>query len=118
MGERDTGPICWWQTRWFVALAALAATIPLLWPTVPPLVDLPGHMGRYRVQLAIGSNPWLGEWYDFHWQLIGNLGIDLLVIPLAKLFGLELAVKLIVMAIPALIVTGLLWIAQIGRAHV
>jgi hypothetical protein len=102
----------WWQTRWFVIAAALAATIPLLWPTIPPLVDLPGHMGRYRVQLAIGSNPWLGHWYDFHWQLIGNLGIDLLVVPLAKLFGLELAVKLIVIAIPVLIVTGLLWIAR------
>ena len=102
----------WWQTRLFVAAMALAATIPLWWPTIPPLVDLPGHMGRYRVQLAIGSHPALGSWYDFHWQLIGNLGIDLLVIPLAKLFGLELAVKLIVLTIPALIVAGLLWIAR------
>ena len=102
----------WWQTRWFVAAAVLAATVPLWWPTIPPLVDLPGHMGRYRVQLALGSDPQLARWYDFHWQLIGNLGIDLLVVPLARLLGLEAAVKLIVMAIPALIVAGLLWIAR------
>jgi hypothetical protein len=102
----------WWQTRTFVAVMALAACLPLLWPDIPPLVDLPGHMGRYRVQLAIDSYPHLARWYDFRWQLIGNLGIDLLVIPLEKLFGLELAVKLIVLLIPPLTVSGLLWIAR------
>ena len=102
----------WWQGRAFVVAVALAAMIPLLWPTVPPLVDLPGHMGRYRVQLSIDANPWLNGWYDFQWQLIGNLGVDLLIIPLAKVFGLELAVKLIVLTIPTLTVGGLLWIAR------
>jgi hypothetical protein len=112
MARGTTTELHWWQTRTFVACVALASIIPLLWPEVPPLVDLPGHMGRYRVQLAIGDNPWLSQWYDFRWQLIGNLGIDLLIVPLAPIFGLQLAVKLIVMAIPALTVTGLLWIAR------
>jgi len=102
----------WWQTRLFVIAATLIAIIPLLRPDIPPLVDLPGHMGRYRVQLSLADNPFLKEWYDFNWSLIGNLGIDLLIIPMAKLFGLELGVKLIVMAIPALTVSGLLWIAR------
>ncbi|MEI9853065.1 MAG: hypothetical protein WDN24_21965 [Sphingomonas sp.] len=102
----------WWQTRWFVIFAALVAMVPLVWPDIPPLVDMPGHMGRYRVQLAHGQYPWLLDWYDFGWSLIGNLGVDLLVVPLSKLFGLELAVKLIVITIPALTVTGLLWIAR------
>ncbi len=111
MGD-EGGRLHWWQTRTFVVLLALASTIPLLWPDIPPLVDLPGHMGRYRVELAIAQHPELGQWYDFRWSLIGNLGIDLLVLPLAPLFGLELAVKLIVIAIPALTVAGLLWIAR------
>jgi hypothetical protein len=102
----------WWQTRLFVALLALASTIPLLWPDIPPLVDLPGHLGRYRVQMAIDGAPHLREWYAFRWALIGNLGIDLLVVPLERLVGLELAVKLIVITIPALTVAGLLWIAR------
>ncbi|WP_375380685.1 hypothetical protein [uncultured Sphingomonas sp.] len=110
--SRLEGRPYWWQTRRFVAVMALLAIVPLLRPVIPPLVDLPGHMGRYRVQLSIADQPWLANWYDFHWQLIGNLGLDLAVIPMAKLFGLELGVKLIVMAIPALIVTGLLWIAR------
>ncbi len=102
----------WWQTRWFVLAAALVAIVPLLWPDIPPLVDLPGHMGRYRVQLDRNIYPWFNDWYNFDWELIGNLGVDLAIIPLAKIFGLELAVKLIVISIPALTVTGLLWIAR------
>ena len=102
----------WWQTRWFVLGATLLAILPLVWPDIPPLVDLPGHMGRYRVQLEHGAHPWLSDWYYFEWSLIGNLGVDLLVIPLAKIFGLELAVKLIVMSIPAMTVAGLLWISR------
>jgi hypothetical protein len=111
--DQSGAPLRWWQTRTFVALATLIAIVPLLWPEIPPLVDLPGHMGRYRVQLtALDQAPWLAEWYNFEWSLIGNLGIDLLVVPFAKLFGLELGVKLIVMTIPALTVAGLLWIAR------
>lgn len=110
--QEDTATLHWWQTRMFVAVAALVSAIPLLWPEIPPLVDLPGHMGRYRVQLDRDAYPWLAEWYRFNWSLIGNLGLDLLIIPLAPIFGLELAVKLIVLTIPPLIVTGLLWIAR------
>lgn len=102
----------WWQTRCFVALATFMAIVPLLWPDIPPLVDLPGHMGRYRVQLDYAQYPHLHDWYNFNWSLMGNLGVDLLVIPLSKLFGLELAVKLIVITIPAMTVAGLLMIAR------
>lgn len=102
----------WWQTRWFVLAAAMLSAVPLLWPTVPPLVDLPGHMGRYRVEIDIANHAWLANWYSFKWSLIGNLGLDLLIIPLSKIFGLELAVKLIVLTIPPLTVFGLLWIAR------
>lgn len=102
----------WWQTRRFVVAMAVLSMIPLLWPDIPPLVDLPGHMGRYRVQLDLHTYPWLTDWYDFHWQLIGNLGIDLLVEILSPIFGLELSVKLIVLSIPPLIVVGLLWISR------
>lgn len=103
----------WWQTRWFVLFATLVATLPLLWPDIPPLVDLPGHMGRYRVQFTYEQVPWLREWYDFRWQLMGNLGLDLAIIPLVKLgLSLELAVKLIVLTIPAMTVAGFLMIAR------
>ena len=86
--------------------------VPLLYPPIPPLVDLLGHMGRYRVEVDLATSPWLSRYYGFHWAAIGNLGVDVLILPLSKLFGLELAVKLIVLAIPPLTVAGFLWVAR------
>jgi hypothetical protein len=102
----------WWESRLCLALVVMATMLPLIYPPVPPLVDLLGHMGRYRVELDLNHSTWLQRYYDFHWAAIGNLGVDLLVIPLGKLFGLEPAVKLIVLAIPPLTAAGFLWVAR------
>lgn len=90
----------------------LLSIVPLLGPAIPPMPDLLGHMGRYRVELDLASSPFLQAYYSFDWAMIGNLGVDLLIVPMAKLFGLELGVKLIVMAIPPLTVAGFLWVAR------
>src|SRR3546814_4518045 len=65
-----------------------------------------------RSHLDLVDSPALQQYYRFEWALIGNLGIDLLIVPLSKLFGLELAVKLIVLLIPSLTVAGFLWVAR------
>lgn len=104
----------WWSTRSFAFAMILIAAVPLLIPAIPPLVDLPGHIGRYAVELAPPSSP-LHRYYHFEWAMIGNLGIDLLIVPLSKIFGLELSVKLIVLTIPPLTVAGLLLVAR--EAH-
>ena len=102
----------WWERRETVIALVLVSIVPLLWPPFPPLVDLPGHMGRYAVQLGYDQSPVLRGWYGFKWALIGNLGVDLAIVPLAKLFGIELAAKLIVIVTVALTGGGLLWIAR------
>jgi hypothetical protein len=86
----------------FILLCVVISVIPLLLPTLPPLTDLLGHIGRYRVQLDLASDPLLQRFYGFEWALIGNLGVDLLVQVIGPLIGLEPAVKLIVIAIVAL----------------
>lgn len=103
-------PKNWWETRLMVILAIAASMVPLFYPPIPPLVDLLGHMGRYRVE--IGGSPWLDRYYSIDWALIGNLGGDLVIMALAPVFGLELAVKLLVLVIPALTVAGFLWVAR------
>ncbi len=105
-------PAGWWEQRWFLVLVTALAAVPLLYPPIPPLVDLFGHMGRYRVELDLGHSPWLQHYYGYHWAAIGNLGVDLLVMPLGQLIGLEPAVKLIVLAIPPLTAAGFLWVAR------
>jgi hypothetical protein len=105
-------PRPWWETRAFVIAMVLLAAVPLLYPPVPPLVDLLGHMGRYRVQLDLDTSPTLQAFYSFEWSIMGNLGVDLLVAALAPLISLEPAVKLIIITIPMMTVGGMLWVAR------
>lgn len=108
---------CWWERRWFALAAVLLSALPLLSPALPPLLDLPGHMARYRVMLDGGASP-LAPWYDFHWRFVGYLGVDLLVAWLAPWFGLEAVVKAIVIAIPMLTATGVLWLSREAHGRV
>lgn len=101
-----------------IALIALAATLPLLIPSFPPLIDLGGHLGRYAVQVDGGASADLGQWYSFRWALLPNLGVDLLVQCLAPLMGLEPAVKLIIAGSAALWATGLLLLSRAAHGRV
>lgn len=111
-GAERADPLRWWQTWWGAGAIALFCALPLLWPQVPPLVDLPGHMAAFRVELDLAHSPFLQRYYTLHWAVIGNLGLNLLVIPLSKLFGLELAVKLIMLTVPPMTAAGFLWVAR------
>jgi len=110
-----TPPQGWWTSSGYIAFLALISIAPLIGPKVPPLIDLMGHMGRYRVELADPTSPLLTRYFSFRWALMGNLGVDVLIVPMSKIFGLELGVKLLVMAVPPLTVTGLMLIAR--EAH-
>ena len=96
-------------------LLVAAFALPVFAATVPPLVDLPAHVGRYRVRLDLNASPFLHHWYDFHWRLVPNLGVDLIVQALAPALGLERTVKLIAASIPPLTAAGFLWTAK--EAH-
>jgi hypothetical protein len=110
--EAARHPFQWWEYRWTVTALVLLSAIPLLWPDIPPLVDLPGHMGRYRVQLDLANSPELQAFYTFDWAIIGNLGVDLIVQAFGPAFGIEPVVKAVVLVIPMLTVAGLLWVAR------
>ncbi|WP_221792397.1 hypothetical protein [Aquisediminimonas sediminicola] len=105
----------YWQSRPYGLLLTLLSGLPFWWPALPPLVDLMGHMGRYRIQLGIDSSTFFQHYYDVHWSLIANLGVDVLMQTFAPIFGLEPLIKAIVIAIPMMTVAGLLWIAR--EAH-
>lgn len=113
-----TRPLDWLSHRLTPWVLALALAIPLLWPSLPPLTDLYGHIGRYRIQLDAGSTPSLAANFAFAWHLTGNLGVDLAIVPLAPLLGLEPAVKLITLLVPVLAAFGLLSIAKQVHGHI
>jgi len=93
-------------------LVVLVSCVPLLYPPIPPLVDLLGHMGRFSVALDLSHSAALQRYYEFHWAPIGNLGVDILVRALAPALGVEAATKLVILAIPPLTVAGFLWVAR------
>jgi hypothetical protein len=105
-------PKPWWETRWFALAAVLLSAVPLLWPAVPPLNDMPGHLGRYHVAASLADSPWLQRHWLYVWRPIGNLGVDLLVMPLIPLLGVEPAAKLVVVLIPPLTVASLIWLSR------
>lgn len=98
------------RRRWIAALA-LVSVLPFLFVRIPPLTDVPGHIGRYAVELAPSGSPML-RYFAFHWVPAPNLAADLLVIPLAPLMGLVPAVWLLCAIVPVLIVSGLLMLAR------
>lgn len=102
----------WWERRTACVALVLVGLVPLLWPALPPLTDLPGHMGRWHISMDIGKSAPLAHYYAFAWEPVGNLGMDLLVPALAAVLPFELAAKIGVMIIPAVTMAGMLWVAR------
>jgi hypothetical protein len=80
--------------RWLVALLAILVLIPVMSVRTAPLADYVNHLGRMEVLATLDGNPLLRRFYDVHWQVIPNLAMDVLVPPLARLLGVELAGRL------------------------
>ena len=114
-----TSPSCpnaqarpWWEQRNFLLVLLLIGLTPLFWPALPPLSDLPGHMGRWHIAISISRSAALASYYTFTWAPVGNLGMDLLVPALTAVMPFETAVKIGVILIPTLTMVGLIWTAS------
>jgi hypothetical protein len=97
----------WWTSSalWFAM--GLTTAIPFFFVDVPPLTDLPNHIARYYVFLNTDHSPFLSNYYNVHWELIGNLGIDIVVRAIGPFLGAELATRIAVGIIPPLTVAGI-----------
>jgi hypothetical protein len=69
---------------------------PLLWATVPPLVDYPNHLARMWILAQNGALPELASNYSVAWRLLPNLGMDLVVPALAQIMPVEIAGRLFI----------------------
>jgi hypothetical protein len=88
--------------------------LPVAVTQIPPLSDLLGHMGRYHIQTELAHSALLRRNWAFEWALIGNLGVDLIIMPLSAVLGLERAVWLVAMLLPPMFAWGLI---RLTRAH-
>ena len=87
---------------WLAAALALLACLPVLAAVRPQMTDYPSHLARYYIMLDAGRSEWLARYYSFKWSWSGNLGVDLLMWPMARVFGLEMAGRIIAATIPPL----------------
>ena len=90
-----------------IVLLCLAAGLPGLLARYPQMTDYPAHLARWHIMIDGGATPELARYYAFKWAWSGNLGVDILIRPLASLVGLEAAGRLFVIVIPMLIAGGL-----------
>ncbi len=88
-----------------LAIVCLMLVAPLLLVDVPPLADYPNHLAR-MVVLANPTDPDLARFYEPHWAIIPDLGIDLLVPPLLHLLPVHVAGRLAIAVIVLLPVLG------------
>jgi hypothetical protein len=103
----------WWETRWCIAFALLLAAVPLLWPAIPPLTDVPAALAHYRGMLNAGAGP--GAWCLAHGR---PCEVDLIVASLAPLIGLVPAVKAIIVTVPVIAAAGMLWLSREAHGRV
>jgi hypothetical protein len=98
-------------------LAALAA-LPFAFAVHPQMADYPSHLARYHVMLNGADSPFLRQYYSFDWALRGNLGVDLLMVPLGQMLGTERAAWLIALLLPVLVGLGIVAVAWTLRARI
>ena len=84
-------------------------TVPLFSTVLPPLFDYPNHLARLYL-LTEGGN----AFYAVRWELLPNLAQDLMVPPLVGLMPLELASKLFLVVVFALIAGGTIWLNRVA----
>jgi hypothetical protein len=102
----------WWDRPATVAAAMGLSVLPLLLTPLPPLRDLPGHMGRYYVSLQLKHSEALRQNWEFDWSIIPNLGFDLVVVPLAQVMGLQPATWLLTALLAPLMILGFFRVAR------
>lgn len=97
----------WWESPRLWLAMAVVSVVPFVFVEIPPLTDMPNHVARYHIFLNLKNSAFLQQFYSVRWSLVGNLGIDLLVLGLGPWLGAELAARTAVAAIPPLTIAGL-----------
>lgn len=101
-----------WLARLAPAMLVVAMLIPILAIDLPPFTDLLGHIGRYAIQTGLDDHPWLAQYYSFRWQVIGNLGADILIEALSPFFDVERSAWIIVLFNQLLATAGILLLCR------
>jgi hypothetical protein len=91
------------------AFALTLVAVPVFSTVLPPILDYPNHLARMRLLLEGGD-----AFYAVRWAALPNLAEDLVVPPLARLMPLDIAGKLFLVMIFALLSGGTIWLNRVA----
>ncbi|MBU1377243.1 MAG: GtrA family protein [Alphaproteobacteria bacterium] len=91
----------------FGAIFVLAC-LPVLAAPVLPMIDYYSHIARFFVLAHIDQDPFLAQHYRAHWQILPNIGLDVLATALMRGLPTMAVAKAIVLVIFGLQYFGLL----------
>ena len=104
--------------RYWIALFIALAALPMLIVTVPGASDYPNHLARHHIFAAIRQGTALDAYFRVDWRWVGNLGVDLPVLALTPLLGVETATRLVSALIAPLTVLGILLLSRCAHGRV
>lgn len=76
-----------WLSLPAIGIAVLLVCLPYMLVEVPPLIDVPGHMGAAAIEAAGPGNP-LEKYFDWRWVFTLNIGGGVLMKVLGAQFGI------------------------------
>ena len=90
-----------WPAKWYrrslpwlsapgLVIGVVLMCLPFALVTIPPLVDLPGHMGASAIELAGPDSP-LARYFGWRWMFALNLGGEVLMKAIGTHFGIIVA---------------------------
>ena len=89
----------------FIALMGFAS-IPAMLVSYPPLTDYANHISRIYVLANIKEDVFFQEAFQENFQVIPNVGMDILLLLLAKFIPIATASKLMVWIVLFVVATG------------
>lgn len=95
----------------FFALLVIVS-VPVFSTVLPPLLDYPNHLARMHLLLGGGN-----QFYAVRWAPLPDLAADLVIPALAHLVPLEIAGKLFLLIIFALLAGGTLWLNRVATGR-
>lgn len=87
--------------------------IPLLATPVIPSIDFYNHVARFYVLSHVGTSSALAQYYETHWALLPDIGLDLIGTPLLLLLSPLVAGHVIAVGIFAVLFGGVLYLNSV-----
>lgn len=80
-----------------ISFCYILAVMPIFASSYFPLIDFYNHVARYYILANITDIPTLQNYYAPNWRILPNIGLDIIALPLFKVFQPFVAAKLILL---------------------